>query len=339
MNIISNNSIPAFPNTRLRRNRKSQFIRDLVQENHVLTQDLIYPVFVVDGTDMAIPILSMPGQFKVSVDRLLLVAEECCKHGILAIGLFPSIETPKTPEFIHESYNPNGLIPRAIQALKSNFPELGVFTDVALDTYSHNGHDGVSDQTGYVLNDITNEILVKQALSHAHAGADFVCPSDMMDGRIGVIREALEKEGLHNTGIMAYSAKYASSFYGPFREAVTAPIGLLGKSGKASYQLNPANANEALHEAALDLAEGADIIMVKPGLPYLDVLYRVKAEFKKPTAVYHVSGEYAVLKAAHSLGYIDYDKALMESMLAFKRAGADIIWTYAALEVAKLINS
>ena len=338
MSIINNNVSPNFPYTRLRRNRKSGFIRDLVQENHVRAQDLVYPVFVVEGMDRAIPISSMPGQFRVSIDRLLLIAEECCKLGILAIGLFPSIEIPKTQEFIHESYNLDGLIPRAVKALKSNFPELGVFTDVALDTYSHDGHDGISDANGYILNDITNEILIKQALAHAQAGADFVCPSDMMDGRIGLIREALEKDGLHNTGIIAYSAKYASSFYGPFREAVTAPTGLLGKSGKATYQMNPANANEALHEVALDLAEGADIVMVKPGLPYLDVLYRVKAEFKKPTSVYHVSGEYAILKAAHSLGYIDYDKALMENMLAFKRAGADIIWTYAALEVAKLIK-
>ena len=338
MNIVTSSTSPIFPSTRLRRNRKSQFIRDLVQENHILVKDLVYPVFVVEGHDRVLPISTMPGQSRVSIDQLLLIAKECCELGILAIGLFPSIETPKTPEFVHESYNPDGLMPRAIKALKSNFPELGVFTDVALDTYSHDGHDGISDESGCVINDASNEILVKQALAHARAGADFVCPSDMMDGRIGAIRAALEKEGLHNTGIMAYSAKYASSFYGPFREAVAAPTGLLGKSGKTMYQMNPANANEALHEVAMDLAEGADIIMVKPGLPYLDVLYRVKTEFKKPTAAYHISGEYAILKAASAQGYIDYDKALMESMLAFKRAGADMIWTYAALEVAKLIN-
>ncbi|HLX53208.1 MAG TPA: porphobilinogen synthase, partial [Aquella sp.] len=300
-------------------------------------QDLVYPVFILEGENRVKPILSMPGQSRLSVDKLLELAKECVDLGIRAIAIFPVIETPKTPDSIHESYNPDGLVQKAVQQLKSRFPDLGIFTDVALDPYTHNGHDGITDDQDYVLNDITNEFLVKQALSHAKAGADFVCPSDMMDGRIGAIRTALESNGYHNTGIIAYSVKYASYFYGPFRDAVGAKKGL-GKFGKASYQLNPANANEALHEAAYDLAEGADIIMVKPGSMYLDMLYRVKHEFKKPTAVYHVSGEYAMLKLAAENGCLDYDGSLLENMLAFKRAGADMIWTYAALDIARLIN-
>jgi|SRR6185437_8618702 len=327
----------SYPNVRLRRNRVSGFIRDLVAENHLRVEDLVYPVFILEGKNRVEPISSMPGQSRVSIDKLLELAKDCVGLGIRAIAIFPVIETPKTPESIHESYNPDGLIQKAVRQLKASFPDLGVFTDVALDPYTHNGHDGITDDQGYVLNDITNEFLVKQALSHAASGADFVCPSDMMDGRIGAIRAALESNGYHNTGIMAYSIKYASHFYGPFRDAVGAKKGL-GKSGKASYQMNPANSNEALHEVALDLAEGADIIMVKPGSMYLDILYRVKHEFKKPTAVYHVSGEYAMLKFAAEKGCLDYNGSLIENMLAFKRAGADMIWTYAALDVAKLIG-
>ena len=246
------------------------------------------------------------------------------------------IESPKTNKMAAEAYNPNGLIPRAIKALKHECPSLGVFTDIALDAYTVDGHDGISDNTGYVINDLTNEILVKQALCHACAGADFVCPSDMMDGRVLKIREALDKNGFIDTGIMAYSAKYASGFYGPFRDA-TGATSNLGKFGKQTYQMNPANSNEALHEVRQDLEEGADIVMVKPGLPYLDVLYRVKHEFKKPTAAYHVSGEYALLKMGSQNGLLDYKRTVMETMLCFKRAGADLIWTYAAVEVAEIL--
>ncbi|MCE2706301.1 MAG: porphobilinogen synthase [Proteobacteria bacterium] len=326
-----------FPYIRMRRNRSSQFIRELVQENNISVTDLVYPVFILDGEKRDEPILSMPGQSRVSIDNLLKIAEKCVKYGIPAVGLFPVIESDKDI-YGSESYNEKGLVQRAVFELKKKFPKLGVFTDVALDPYTLHGHDGVVDDSGYVLNDVTNEILVRQALSHAAAGADFVCPSDMMDGRIGKIRKALEKQGYYNTGIMAYSAKYASKFYGPFREAVGSKAGL-GGLNKSTYQMNPANSNEAIHEVALDLMEGADIVMVKPGLPYLDIVYRVKNEFKKPLAVYQVSGEYAMLKAASINGWIDYEQTLMESMLCFKRAGSDIIWTYAALDVAKLLNN
>lgn len=326
---------------RLRRNRRAAFIRDLLQENHVRASDLIYPVFVIEGQNREEDIKSLPGQKRFSVDRLLHTAEICQKLGIPGIALFPMIETKKDHDSFHESYNPDGLLPRAITELKNNFPELGVFTDIALDAYTHDGHDGVSsvNNCGEIIvdNDITNEILVKQALCHAHAGSDFVCPSDMMDGRILAIRTALERSKFYDTGIMAYSAKYASSFYGPFRDA-TGAASSLGAHGKKTYQMNPANSDEAIDEARSDLEEGADIIMVKPGLPYLDVLYRIKNEFKKPTAAYHVSGEYAMLKLAAMNGCIDYDRAIMEAMLCFKRAGSDIIWTYAALEVARLLK-
>lgn len=326
-----------YPETRLRRNRQAGFIRDMLSENHLSVKDLVYPVFILDGEKRNEPISSMPGQSRVSLDKLLDIANECKNLGICALGIFPVIETPKTHDSIHECYNPDGLIPTAIRALKSNFPDLGIFSDIAIDPYTHDGHDGVTDENGYVLNDVTNQFLVKQALAHAQAGVDFVCPSDMMDGRVGLIRSAFETHGYHNTGIMAYSAKYASSFYGPFRDAVGAQKNL-GKSGKASYQMNPANSDEALHEAYLDLVEGADIIMVKPGTMYLDILYRIKAEFKKPTAAYHVSGEYAMLKFAQANGCLDYKMAVLESMLGFKRAGADIIWTYAALDLARFLN-
>ncbi len=327
----------AYPNTRLRRNRQSSFIRNLTQENWVSANDLIYPVFILDGETREEPILSMPGQSRISIDLLLRLVEKTAILGIQGIALFPVIEAGKD-NLATESYNPGGLIPRAIKAIKSRFPEIGVFSDIALDPYTIHGQDGIIDDKGYVLNDVTNEVLIKQALSHAAAGADFVCPSDMMDGRIGLIRAALEKNGFHNTGIMAYSAKYASKFYGPFRDAVGSGANL-GKADKFSYQMHPANGNEALREVALDIAEGADIVMVKPGMPYLDILYRVKQEFKMPTAVYHVSGEYAMLKAAAEKGWLDYNSTLLESMLGFKRAGADIIWTYAAFDVINYLRT
>ncbi len=326
-----------YPNTRLRRNRRHIFIRDLVQENQVSVKDLVYPVFIVAGTNREDPISSLVGQFRVSIDRLLVLAEKCVTLGIPGIALFPMIETAKNDYLASEAYNSEGLVPLAIKALKSNFPELGVFTDIALDAYTPDGHDGISNQNGYVLNDITNDILVKQALCHAQAGADFVCPSDMMDGRILKIRQGLDKEGFVDTGIMAYSAKYASSFYGPFREA-TGANSQLGRNGKRTYQMNPANSNEAIYEVGLDIVEGADIVMVKPGLPYLDVVHQIKMQYKKPTAVYHVSGEYAMLMAAKQNGWINYDLAIIETMLCFKRAGADIIWTYAACDIAQLLK-
>ncbi len=327
----------SYPYTRMRRNRQASFIRNLTQENWVTANDLIYPVFVLDGQKREEEISSMPGQFRVSIDRLLVIAERAMMLGIQGIALFPVIETGKD-NLASESYNPEGLVQRAVRALKTEFPTLGVFTDVALDPYTIHGQDGIINEAGYVLNDITNEVLLKQALSHAVAGADFVCPSDMMDGRIGVIRHELEQQGLHNTGIMAYSAKYASKFYGPFRNAVGSGNNL-GKSDKFNYQMHPANGNESLREVALDISEGADIVMVKPGMPYLDILYRVKQEFKLPTAVYHVSGEYAMLKAAAEKGWLDYNATLLESMLCFKRAGADIIWTYAAFDVVNLLRT
>lgn len=325
-----------FPYIRMRRSRYSQFVRDLVQENHIMVKDLIYPVFIVDGENQDQPIISMPGQSRVSIDNLLKLAEKCVSLGIPALGLFPVIEDGKD-NFGSESYNSNGLVQRAVRALKHRFPELGIFTDVALDPYTVHGQDGIIDDHGYVINDVTNEVLVKQALSHAEAGADFVSPSDMMDGRIGRIRKVLEENGYYNTGIMAYSAKYASKYYGPFRDAVGSQSNL-GKSNKKSYQMNPANGDEALHEVELDLAEGADIVMVKPGLPYLDIVYRVKTEFKKPVAVYHVSGEYAMLKAAAQNGWLDYDETLLESLLCFKRAGSSMIWTYSAVDAAILLQ-
>ncbi len=326
-----------FPMARLRRNRQSNFIRNLTQENWVNANDLVYPVFIVEGSLREEPILSMPGQSRLSIDLLLRLVEKTQMLGIQAIALFPVIEAHKD-NMATESYNPNGLIQRAIRAVKERFPALGIFTDVALDPYTIHGQDGIIDEHGYVINDITNEVLIKQALSHAESGADFVCPSDMMDGRIGLIRKALEENGYVNTGILAYSAKYASKFYGPFRDAVGSSTNL-GKADKLSYQMHPANGDEAIREVALDIAEGADIVMVKPGLPYLDILYRVKSEFKFPTAVYHISGEYAMLKAAAEKGWIDYNHALLECMLSFKRAGADIIWTYAAFDVVNFLRT
>lgn len=325
-----------FPFVRPRRNRQSNYIRNLTQENAITVNDLIYPVFVLEGDNREEPILSMPGQSRISLDLLLNLLDEAYALGLQGVAIFPVIENGKD-NFATESYNPNGLVPRIIKSIKTKFPKLGIFTDIALDPYTIHGQDGIINEDGYVLNDITNEVLVKQALCHAEAGADFVCPSDMMDGRIGLIRQALEEKGFHNTGIMAYSAKYASKYYGPFREAVGSAANL-GKADKLSYQMHPANSDEAIHEVSLDLAEGADIVMVKPGLPYLDIVFRVKEQFKRPTAVYHVSGEYAMLKAASLNGWLDYDSTLLETMLAFKRAGADIIWTYSALDVIKLLK-
>lgn len=326
-----------YPYLRLRRNRKAEYIRNLTQENWVTANDLVYPVFIVDGNSREEPILSMPGISRVSIDLLLRIVEKAQMLGIQALGLFPFIEQNKD-NLATASYDSDGLVQRAIRAVKSRFPAMGIFSDIALDPYTIHGQDGIIDEKGYVLNDVTNEVLVKQALSHAEAGADFVCPSDMMDGRIGQIRIALEKNGFINTGILAYSAKYASKFYGPFREAVGSAA-YLGTADKLSYQLHPGNGAEALREAALDIVEGADIVMVKPGLPYLDILYRIKQEFKMPTAVYQISGEYAMLKATAEKGWLDYNSALLEFMLSFKRAGADIIWTYAAFDVVNILRT
>ena len=327
----------SYPVTRLRRNRQAEYIRNLTQENTITASDLVYPIFVVAGTLRDEPILAMPGQSRVSIDMLLRLVEKTLMLGIQAIALFPVIESAKDNS-ASESYNPAGLIQQAIRAVKQRFPSIGVFTDIALDPYTLHGQDGIINQAGYVLNDLSNEVLLKQALSHAEAGCDFVCPSDMMDGRIGQIRLGLENNGFHNVGIMAYSAKYASKFYGPFRAAVGSTSNLVN-GDKLSYQMHPANGDEAMREVALDIAEGADIVMVKPGLPYLDIVYRVKQEFKLPTAVYHVSGEYAMLKAASQHGWLDYNSALLESMYCFKRAGADIIWTYAAFDVINILRT
>jgi porphobilinogen synthase len=325
-----------FPSSRMRRNRQAPYIRNLTQENFITKYDLIYPVFVLDGHNRREPILSMPGQDRLSIDLLLPLLESAVENGLQGVAIFPFIESGKD-DMATESYNPEGLVPRVVKAIKQKFPDLGVFTDIALDPYTIHGQDGIIDDKGYVLNDITNEVLIKQAICHAEAGVDFVCPSDMMDGRIGLIRQALEKYCFVNTGIMAYSAKYASKYYGPFREAVGS-AGNLGKADKFSYQMHPANSNEAIREVQLDIDEGADIVMVKPGLPYLDIVSLVKSKFAMPTAVYHVSGEYAMLKAASINGWLDYETTLMETMLCFKRAGADMIWTYSALDVLEILK-
>ncbi|MGB9992178.1 porphobilinogen synthase [Pseudoduganella rhizocola] len=327
-----------FPALRMRRMRRDPFSRALMREHAVTASDLIYPVFILDGENKREPVLSMPGVERVSVDLLLKVAEECVKLGIPVLALFPVIDAAlKTPDGI-EATNPDGLVPRAVRALKKNFPELGILTDVALDPFTSHGQDGLIDENGYVLNDVTTAMLIRQALAQAEAGVDVVAPSDMMDGRIGAIRNALEEKGFIHTRIMAYSAKYASAFYGPFRDAVGSAANL-GKSDKATYQMDPANSNEALREVAADLAEGADMVMVKPGMPYLDIVRRVKDEFKVPTFAYQVSGEYAMIKAAAQNGWLDHDKVMMESMLAFKRAGADGILTYFALDIARKLRT
>jgi porphobilinogen synthase len=329
-------SLPSnqFPAVRMRRMRKDAFSRAMMREHVLTSADLIYPVFVLDGKNQREKVASMPGVERLSVDLLLGVAEDCVELGIPVIALFPVIHASlKTPDGI-EAINPEGLVPRAVRELKQRFPELGILTDVALDPYTSHGQDGLITADGYVLNDETSAILVKQALTQAEAGVDIVAPSDMMDGRIGAIRSALEARHFIHTRIMAYSAKYASAFYGPFRDAVGSAANL-GKGNKATYQMDPANSNEALREVALDLAEGADMVMVKPGMPYLDIVRRVKDEFKVPTFAYQVSGEYAMIKAAAQHGWLDHDKTMMEAMLAFKRAGADGVLTYFARDIAR----
>ena len=323
---------------RPRRMRKDEFSRRLMREHHLRSDDLIYPVFVIEGHQKEEAIPSMPGIKRQSIDLIIDTAKECFALGIPAIALFPVIDAKLKTEDAKEAYNSEGLIPRVVALLKQHVPDLGVITDVALDPYTSHGQDGLIDASGYVLNDETVEVLIKQALSHAKAGADIVAPSDMMDGRIGKIREALEKEGFIHTKILAYSAKYASSFYGPFRDAVGSTKNL-GKSDKNSYQIDPANTDEALTEVELDINEGADMVMVKPGLPYLDIVYRVKTTFGVPTYAYQVSGEYAMLKAASQNGWLDEKAVVMESLLAFKRAGADGILSYYAMEVARWLKA
>lgn len=326
-----------FPLVRMRRMRKDSFSRRLMQEHQVTSNDLIYPMFVIEGENERETVPSMPGVERVSIDQLLIEAAELVELGVPAIALFPVVPTEKKSLEAEEAYADDGLAQRAVRALKSAFPDLGVITDVALDPFTTHGQDGIIDDTGYVLNDITTDVLVQQALSHAKAGADVVAPSDMMDGRIGAIREALEANGFINTRIMAYSAKYASAYYGPFRDAVGSS-GNLGKSNKFNYQMDPANSDEAIREVRLDIEEGADMVMVKPGMPYLDIVRRVKSELGVPTFAYQVSGEYAMQMAAFANGWLDKDTVMMESLLAFKRAGADGILTYFAKDVARLLK-
>jgi len=326
-----------FPRTRMRRMRRDAFSRRLMRENTLTAADLILPVFVLDGTNRVEPVASMPGVERLSLDRLLPLAEECLALGIPALALFPVIDPAGKSLGAEEAYNPDGLVPRVVSALKQRLPELGVITDVALDPYTSHGQDGLIDQTGYVLNDETIAVLTRQAECHAAAGADVVAPSDMMDGRIGAIRESLDAAGHIHTRILAYSAKYVSSFYGPFRDAVGSAANL-GAGDKYTYQMDPANSDEALWEVGLDLQEGADMVMVKPGMPYLDIVRRVKETFQAPTLVYQVSGEYAMLKAAGQNGWINESACIMESLLAFKRAGADAILTYFAHDAARWLS-
>ncbi|WP_205959157.1 porphobilinogen synthase [Pantoea stewartii] len=327
----------SFPARRLRRSRTYAFSRRLVAENHLTVDDLILPVFIVEGKNQRQEIASMPGVFRLSLDNLLNDAESFVKLGIPAVALFPSLEAYTKTLCAEAAWDPSGLVPQAVRALKKAFPELGVITDVALDAYTSHGQDGIVDENGYVLNDKTNEILVKQAMAHAIAGADIVAPSDMMDGRIGQIRRAFESQSLHNVQIMAYSAKYASNYYGPFREA-TKSANALGKANKKNYQMDPANAMEAMHEIAQDLHEGADMVMVKPGLPYLDIITEAKKNFSVPVFAYQVSGEYAMHMAAFQNGWLEEEKTIIESLICFKRAGADGILSYFATRVAKLLN-
>ena len=321
----------------MRRMRRDAFSRAMMREHVVTSADLIYPVFILDGKNQRESVASMPGVERLSIDLLLPVAEDCVRLGIPVLALFPVIDVSlKTPDGI-EAINPQGLVPRAVRELKQRFPELGILTDVALDPYTSHGQDGVLDANGYVLNDETTPLLVRQALAQAEAGVDIVAPSDMMDGRIGAIREALEANKHIHTRIMAYSAKYASAYYGPFRDAVGSAANL-GKGSKATYQMDPGNSDEALREVALDIAEGADMVMVKPGMPYLDIVRRVKDEFRLPTYAYQVSGEYAMIKAAAQNGWVDHDKIMMEAMLCFKRAGANGVLTYFARDIARLLQ-
>jgi porphobilinogen synthase len=326
-----------FPAGRPRRLRRDAFTRNLVRESTLTSSDFIYPVFVVDGKQQRQPVASMPGVERLSLDLLLPVAEECVKLGIPVMALFPVVDASLKTYDGKEATNPDGLIPRVVRELKKNFPELGVMTDVALDPFTTHGQDGLPDDNGYILNEETVAMLVRQAMCQAEAGVDMVAPSDMMDGRIGAIRQALEAQKLIHTRIMAYSAKYASAFYGPFRDAVGS-AGNLGKADKKVYQMDPGNSDEALREVAMDIAEGADMVMVKPGMPYLDVVRRVKDEFKVPTFAYQVSGEYAMMKAAAQNGWLDHDAVMMESLLAFKRAGADGVLTYFAIDAARKLR-
>jgi porphobilinogen synthase len=326
-----------FPNQRPRRMRKDDFSRRLMRENVLTVDDLIYPCFVLEGSNQREEVKSMPGVDRLSIDLLLKEAETVHTLGVPVMALFPVTPIEKKTEDAREAYNPDGLVQQAVRALRKEFPELGIMTDVALDPFTTHGQDGLLDDDGYIVNDQTVDVLIKQALSHAEAGAQIVAPSDMMDGRIGAIRDALEFNSHIHTRIMAYSAKYASSFYGPFRDAVGSS-GNLGNGNKFTYQMDPANSDEALHEVALDIQEGADMVMVKPGMPYLDVLYRVKETFKKPIYVYQVSGEYAMLKAAIQNGWLS-DAVIEESLLAFKRAGADGILTYFAKDVAQRLKA
>ena len=326
-----------YPTRRLRRNRRDAFSRALVRENTLTTSHLIYPMFVLDGHDEREIVHSMPGVERLSIDLMLKQAERVFLLGIPAVALFPVVRNNKTDDG-REAYNPDGLVQLAVRALKSALPDLGVITDVALDPYTTHGQDGLIDASGYVLNDETCDVLVQQALSHAEAGADIVAPSDMMDGRIGLIRDALEDEDHIHTRILAYSAKYASAFYGPFRDAVGSSTNL-GKKDKRAYQMDPSNSDEALHEVAEDLYEGADIVMIKPGLPYLDIVQRIKTTFKVPVVVYQVSGEYAMIQAAHQNGWIDGKAVMMESLESMVRAGADCILTYAAIEAAENLTA
>ena len=332
-----NRAFAPFPANRPRRLRRDAATRALVREHRLAPEDLILPVFVLDGQGQTQDVASMPGVQRLSVDRLLPVAQACVELGVPVMALFPVIDKAlKTPDG-REATNPDGLVPRAVRELKSRFPTLALLTDVALDPFTSHGQDGLLDDTGYILNDATVEVLTAQALVQAQAGVDIVAPSDMMDGRIGAIRGALEGAGLIHTRIMAYSAKYASAFYGPFRDAVGS-AGNLGKADKKVYQMDPGNTDEALREVALDIAEGADMVMVKPGMPYLDIVRRVKDEFRVPTFAYQVSGEYAMLKAAAANGWLDHDAVMMESLLAFKRAGADGVLTYFALDAARKLR-
>jgi porphobilinogen synthase len=335
MPIITPNAYPA---VRMRRMRRDPFSRALMRENTVTASDLIYPVFVLDGHNQRQQVASMPGVERVSIDLLLKVAEEAVALGIPVLALFPVVDAAlKTYDGV-EATNPDGLVPRAVKALKREFPQLGLMTDVALDPYTTHGQDGLPDESGYIVNEKTIAMLIRQAMAQAEAGVDIVAPSDMMDGRIGAIRVALEEQNLIHTRIMAYSAKYASGYYGPFRDAVGSSANL-GKADKNTYQMDPANTDEALREVALDIAEGADMVMVKPGMPYLDVVRRVKDEFKVPTFAYQVSGEYAMLQAAFQNGWLDPDKVIMETMMAFKRAGADGVLTYFAMDVARRLKA
>jgi porphobilinogen synthase len=330
-------SLGRFPDRRMRRSRRDDFSRRLVREARLAAEDLILPVFVCEGKRIVEPVASMPGVTRTSIDTLLKVVEQALTLGVPAIALFPVVDSSLKSAGAEEAFNPRGLVPRAVKELKKRFPEMGIITDIALDPYTSHGQDGLVDDAGYVVNDETLAVLEKQALSHADAGVDIVAPSDMMDGRIGAIRRALDARKHIHVRILAYSAKYASSFYGPFRDAVGSGASL-GKGDKKTYQMDPGNSDEALHEVALDLEEGADYVMVKPGMPYLDIVRRVKDEFGVPTFVYQVSGEYAMLKGAGERGWIDGDSAMMEALLGFKRAGADAILTYFAIDAAKRLR-